>query len=81
MSHVMVTQVTKSDTYHKSVTYVTVFFFFFFKFNNLLHSMRGQTVVATFVTTYNRRTPNMELKRERKRKEKKRKEKEKEKEN
>ena len=33
--------------------------------------MRGQTVVATFITTYNRCTPNMELKRKRKRKEKK----------
>ena len=31
------------------------FFFFFFIFNNLLHSARGQTVVATFVTTYIRR--------------------------
>ena len=30
-------------------------------------------MVATFITTYNRRTPNMELKRKRKRKEKKRK--------
>ena len=35
--------------------------------------MRGQTMVATFITTYNRHTPNMELKRKRKRKEKKRK--------
>ena len=44
-------------------------------------------MVATFVTTYNRRTPNMELKRKRKRKgkkkreEKEKKEREREKEN
>ena len=44
--------------------------FFFFSFNNLLHGTRGQTVVATFVTTYNRRTPNMELKKEKKKKRK-----------
>ena len=48
----------------------------FFFINNLLHGTRGQTVVATFVTTYNRRTPNMELKKEKKKKrEEKRKEK------
>ena len=29
-------------------------FFFFFNFNSLLHGARRQTVVATFVTTYNR---------------------------
>ena len=28
--------------------------------------MRGQTVVATFITTYNGHTPNMELKRKKK---------------
>ena len=43
---------------------------FFFSFNNLLHGMQGQTMVATFVTTYNRCTPNMELKKEKKKKRK-----------
>ena len=33
-----------------------VTFFFFFLINNLLHGAQGQTVVATFVTTYIRRT-------------------------
>ena len=42
----------------------------FFLFNNLLHGTQWQTVVATFVTTYNRCISNMELKRKRKGKEK-----------
>ena len=33
-----------------------ILFFFFFYINNLLHGARWQTVVATFVTTYKRRT-------------------------
>ena len=33
--------------------YHTNLFFFFFKISNLLHEVYRQTMVATFVTTYN----------------------------
>ena len=48
-----------------------LFYFFYFKINNLLHGARRQTVVVTFVTIY--KGPKLHEK-ERKKKEKKRKE-------
>ena len=37
-------------------SHMSILFFFYFIINNLLHGVQRQTVVATFVTTYNRCT-------------------------
>ena len=46
--------------------FIAIIIIYIYFINNLLHSTRGQTMVATFITTYNRRTPNMGLKKKKK---------------